>query len=393
MKDTPSWLEEQADLLAQNVEGWETSVLERIGERIRKIGRMTAADAQALNNIADVKGDMKTITKSLATFTGENIAQIEALYEKVISEQHDNNFPLYDYRNKKFVPLSENRRLQAIVRAYARSTGETMLNLSKTSVIGFTDVAGHFTGIEKAYTDVLDKAVMQISSNATDFYTAMRGAITELGGSGIRVNYGSGITRRLDTVVRQTLLWGAKQASNEYNKLIGEEIGCDGIEIDWHWHPRPSHEFMQGRQYATGKEVTIDGITYPSADDRTQSGEYGISVNEALADYGCLHYPTSIICGVSVPAYSDEELNRLNAENARQFEIGEKTQSGYEWKQDMRKLETEIRKQKGEKAILKASGDKEGVQKCDRRIKKCMAKYKEISEATGITGEPQRMRA
>lgn len=393
MKDTPSWLEEQADLLAQNVEGWETSVLERIGKRIRKIGRMTAADAQALNNIADVKGDMKTITKSLATLTGENIAQIEALYEKVISEQHDNNFPLYDYRNKKFVPLAENRRLQAIVRAYARSTGETMLNLSKTSVIGFSDAAGHFTSIEKAYTDVLDKAVMQVSSNATDFYTAMRGAITELGGSGIRVNYGSGITRRLDTVVRQTLLWGAKQASNEYNKLIGEEIGCDGIEIDWHWHPRPSHEFMQGRQYATGKEVTIDGKIYPSADDRAQSGEYGISVNEALADYGCLHYPTSIICGVSVPAYSEEELNRLNAENARQFEIGDKTQSGYEWKQDMRKLETEIRKQKSEKAILKASGDKEGVQKCDKRIKKCMAKYKEISEATGITGEPQRMRA
>lgn len=376
-----SKLEQQADLLFNNVAGWESSTLQRIGKRIGKYGKMSLADVKAINNIAVVKQDMEAITKELAKVTGYNISQIEQMYGELLEEQHLANQPLYDYRGKKFVPFKDNRELQAIARAYAKTTGEAMINLAKTKALCVLGTNGKPIGMQKYYTDVLDKAVMQITTGATDFHTAMRDSIIELGGSGVRVDYGGGVTRRLDTVVRQNLLWGAKQASVEYNEMIGEELGCDGYEVDWHSNPRPSHEFMQGKQFVVGKARTINGVHFESFDE----------ANERLQDYGCLHYKTPIICGVSEPRYSPEELKRLNEQNAKTYNINGKDVSGYEAQQMMRRVETAIREQKSIKQTAQASGDKALVKQCSDKIKAYKGKYEEITNITGFYPETKRM--
>lgn len=376
-----SRLEEQANLLMNNVSGWEQNVLTRIGKRIKKYGKLSLADVKSINNIATVKQDMEAITKELAKVTGYNISQIEQMYGELLEEQHLANQPLYDYRGKTFVPFAENRELQAIARAYAKTTGETMINLAKTKALCILDHNGNVKGLQKYYTDVLDKAVMQVTTGATDFHTAMRDSIIELGGSGVRVDYGGGVTRRLDTVVRQNLLWGAKQASTEYNTMIGEELGCDGIEIDYHSNPRPSHEFMQGKQYVLGKARTINGVRFESADKAL----------ERLQDYGCLHYKTPIICGISEPRYSLEELKRLNEQNAKTYNINGKDVSGYEAQQMMRRVETAIREQKSIKQTAQASGDKALVKQCNDKIKAYKGKYEEITNITGFYPETKRM--
>ena len=384
-----SKLEQQANLLMNNVAGWETSTLERIGKRIKRYGKLSLADVKSINNIATVKQDMDAITKELAKVTGYNISQIEQMYGELLEEQHLANQPLYDYRGKKFVPFAENRELQAIARAYAKTTGETMINLAKTKALCILDSNGNVKGLQRAYTDVLDKAVMQVTTGATDFHTAMRDSIIELGGSGIRVDYGEQIvrgkkmrvTRRLDTVVRQNLLWGAKQASVEYNEMIGEELGCDGIEVDFHANPRPSHEFMQGKQYILGNAKTINGVHFESADEAL----------ERLEDYGCLHYKTPIICGISEPRYSAEELKRLNEQNAKTYNINGKDVSGYEAQQMMRRVESAIREQKSIKQTAQASGDKALVKQCNDKIKAYKGKYEEITNITGFYPETKRM--
>ncbi len=374
-------LEQQAELLAENLRGWENSTLQRIGKRISKYGKLSLADVKAINNIAVVKQDMDAITKELAKVTGYNISQIEQMYGELLEEQHLANQPLYDYRGKKFAPFAENRELQAIARAYAKTTGETMINLAKTKALCILGANGKPIGMQKYYTDVLDKAVMQVTTGATDFHTAMRDSIIELGGSGVRVDYGGGVTRRLDTVVRQNLLWGAKQASVEYNEMIGEELGCDGYEVDWHSNPRPSHEFMQGKQFVIGKARTINGVHFDSFD----------KANERLQDYGCLHYKTPIICGVSEPRYTSQELSRLNKENAKKYQLSGKEYTGYEVTQMQRRLETEIRNQKSIKNIAMASGDKNLVRNCNRKINVYKSKYEEIEKVTGIQGNLKRM--
>ena len=376
-----SKLEQQADLLMSNISGWENSTLQRIGKRINKYGKLSLADVKSINNIAVVKQDMEAITKELARVTGYNISQIEQMYGELLEEQHLANQPLYDYRRKKFVPFADNRELQAIARAYAKITGETMINLAKTKALCILDHNGNVKGLRKYYTDILDKAVMQVTSGATDFHTAMRDSIIELGGSGVRVDYGGGVTRRLDTVVRQNLLWGAKQASVEYNEMIGEELGCDGIEIDFHNNPRPSHEFMQGKQYVLGKARIINGIHFESADEAL----------ERLQDYGCLHFKTPIICGVSEPRFSPEELKRLNEQNAKKYTFNGKEYSGYEITQMQRRLESSVRNEKTTRELARASGDKALVRHCNERIKAYQGKYAELSEISGIAEDKKRM--
>lgn len=376
-------LEEQAELLFRNVAGWEINALRRIGERVKSIGSLSMADLQAIDNAVWVKQDFKAVIKELADLTEQDAAEIENIYSQMIEELHEENRQLYDYRSKKFIPFEDNRQLKAIVRAYARTTAETMigLSMSKAKQIGFVDKNNNFIAFEKDFKKVLDKAVMSVTAGTGDFNSEMRDSLKELGGSGLRVDYGGGVTRRIDSMVRQNILWGAKQASVEYSELIGEELSCDGIEIDWHTNPRPSHEFMQGKQYSLDGEKTVNGVTYESADKAL----------EALSDYGCLHFKTPIILGVSEPRFTKEELERLNLENAKPIEIDGVTKSGYEWKQTMRRLETEARKTKEQAEILKASGDKEGVRQLRDRLNAINEKYNKIAEASGIKAQPQRM--
>ena len=379
-----SILEAQSDVLFGNVAGWEQSVLNRIAKQINAVGKMSVADVKALNNIAFVKQDMKEITKDLARMTGMNVSQIEKIYGDTLAQQHLENSPLYDYRNKKFVPFADNKELQAIVRAYSKTTAVNMVNLSKIGAnnLGVLDVNGKFKPLERFYTDALDKAVMQVASGSTDFHTAMRDVIRAMGGSGIRVSYpGTDITRRLDTAVRQSLLWGAKQASVEYNEMIGEELGCDGIEIDWHSNPRPSHEFMQGKQYVLGKSRIIKGKYYESADKALN----------ALNDYGCLHYKTPIICGISEPRYNKQELAKLNKQNAQKYVIDGKEYTGYEAKQMMRKFETAVREQKTIRDAARVGGDSVLVNDCTAKIKAYQKKHNEIRDITGMSPQPKRM--
>jgi hypothetical protein len=386
-----SKLEQQANLLFQNVAGWENSTLERIGKRIKKYGKLSIADVKSINNIAVVKQDMDAITKELAKVTGYNISQIEQMYGELLEEQHLANQPLYDYRGKKFVPFAENRELQAIARAYAKTTGETMINLAKTKAFCIMGANGKPIGMQRYYTDVLDKAVLQVSTGATDFHTAMRDSIIELGGSGVRVDYGGGVTRRLDTVVRQNLLWGAKQASIEYNELIGEELGCDGYEVDAHSSPRPSHMFVQGKQYCIGKSRTINGIKFIGFEETDPTSPDGKSASQALGEYGCLHYKTPILCGISEPRFSKEQLAQIETDNKKQYKVGDLEGNKYYFSQKMRSLETAIREQKDIKALAQASGDKALVKKCNERIKAYKDKYTEITDATGLYPETRRM--
>jgi hypothetical protein len=334
---------------------------------------------------------MEAITKELARVTGYNISQIEQMYGELLEEQHLANQPLYDYRGKKFVPFAENRELQAIARAYAKTTGETMINLAKTKNLGILDSNGKSIGLQKYYTDILDKAVMQVTSGATDFHTAMRDSIIELGGSGVRVDYGGGVTRRLDTSVRQNLLWGAKQASVEYNEMIGEELGCDGYEVDAHSSPRPSHMFVQGKQYCIGKSRTINGIKFIGFEETDPTSPDGKSASQALGEYGCLHYKTPILCGISEPRFSKEQLAQIETDNKKQYTVGNLEGNKYFFSQKMRNLETAIREQKRIEATAKAGGFTNEAKEARAKIKAYKTKYKEICDVTGLYPETKRM--
>ena len=383
MSDYLDNLEKLTNKMFARVDGWETNALRRIGRRVKKIGSLSHADLQAINNAAIVNQDVEAVMKELADLTGQNVREVQYMYDDMIAAMHEDRKALYDYRNKPFIPFADNKELQAITRAFARTTAETFVNLSMTKAnrIGFVDEVGTFKPIDKAFKEVIDKAVMSVSTGTGDYNSEMLDVLRQLGGSGVKVDYGNNITRSLDSMVRQNVLWGAKQTAKEYEHMIGDELGCDGIEIDWHSNPRPSHEFMQGKQFILGKAQTVNGVYFESADKAL----------EALDDYGCLHFETRIICGVSEPAYDPEELRRLSAENKRPIEIDGVTKTGYEWKQTMRRLERAGKQTKLKRETFKAAGNNTEARNQSQRLKAIEEKYQLIADKTGIKAQYERM--
>ena len=385
--------EQYASIIFDRLNAFEQDALETIGRRIKEIGSLSAFDSQGLKNMADISRDMDEITKELARITELNIEDVQRIYSQVVEESGQSFKPLYDFRNMKYIPLEENKFAQAIVTEWAKKTAETMVNLSRTKALRFVDedVYGNVissTPFEGAYQRIVDDAVTAVSAGTTTFDHAMRRSVEKMGGSGIRVDYGGGVTRNLSSVIRSNILYGSKMASRSYDDYIGAELGCNGYEIDAHRGCRPTHIPIQGLMCSMGEAMTVDGITYPSFHDSLEGGK---SAAELMEDYGCLHIRDSVILGVSVPRYTKDELDKIYEESTELIEFDGKEKTLYEWSQAQRRIENEVRREQNVRTIAKASGQKALVKQCNDRIKTYRTVYDNLCSAVGLPNRTDRM--
>ena len=213
----------------------------------------------------------------------------------------------------------------------------------------------------------------------------MREVIKAMADSGIRtVDYATGYSRRLESAVRQNILWGVKQCNQNTADMIGEDFGRDGYEISYHSHPRPSHADMGGKQYAIGPARTINGKHYPSFEKEAEP---------LLNDYGCLHFKFSILLGISRSAYSDEQLAQFKAEDNRKFEFEGKEYTRYEASQLQKRIESEVRRQKDRANIAKAAGDDVMRREAQYRINLLTSKYAKLSKESGLPAKMERLKS
>ena len=382
--DKISKLQSYEDYIANNLTEWEAESIARVCRKIGKIGRMSKKELEKFDADKEAKKEWEKIVAALAIATALNIRTLKKAYISEFEAWEKRNEYLYQYRGKK--PLGvKNGALQGIIDKAVKQNGKDIINLTNTKALSVLDRNGNPIRFQDAIYKSFGDAVKTVTDGKADFYTTMRQTVQNLGGGGCRVNYGEGITRRLDTVVRQNMAYGIKQSHKEYNEIVGREIGADGIEIDVHANSRPSHRYMEGKQYAKGHGVTINGVYYEGAIDK---GVY----DRLYVDYNCQHYETDIILGISEPRYSPEELARLKAENERQFEINGTTKDGYGWSQVLRNLESNTRNAKDEINALKAFGKSQAeIDRLNAQIKSYRAKYNEICDVTGINPDLKRM--
>lgn len=383
--------EKYAQTLFDNLNGWQDRTLERIGRRLKATGRLSAYDQKALKNIANITGDMNAIYADLARVTGQNIKEVQTAFERFMSDNMALYKPLYDFRNIPFLPYAENPIAQQIVNHWVKETAGEMINLSRTkalSVVKYGLKNGERVpiGVESLqgeYQSAIDKAVFNVTSGVGDFYSNMRDVIEDLGGSGVRIDYGNDVTRSIDSVIRQNMLYAVKQMQTDYDNQVGQELGCDGFEVNFSATCRPSHAFMEGRMFSKNGDKTVDGVTYPD----------GAEAMERLGDYGCRHSKMDVILGVSEPRYNAAEIAEKNRKTSEVIEYDGKKKTRYEWiQQDQRRLEREIRKQKTIANMAKAAGDKQLVKDCNARIKALKAKYNDLTESVGLQKTEERMR-
>lgn len=381
-------LEEYAQKIYDRYDYFNEYTLETIGRRIKETGRLSAYDQQALKNIADISGDMEAITKELARITEMNIKDIEAVYTQVVKDGQNTYKPLYDFKGMRQIPLAKNDYLQKIVNSWAVRTEGKMINLSRTKALCFDsyDAFGNVTGsipLAGAYEQAMSEAVQAVSSGTVDFNTAMRKTVERMGGSGVRVNYGNGVTRNLSSAIRQNVLWGAKKTAQDYESYVGEELGLDGFEVDAHAGCRPSHLFMQGQIYSYKGDKTVNGVTYKD----------GSRALEAMTDYGCLHFKISVLLGVSESRYSARELARIERESTELIEYNGRQKTLYEWKQTQRTLERGVKKAVQQGNMLETAGNHTAAKQYADKAKQFRRAYDDM--CAGVPGlEPrlERMR-
>jgi hypothetical protein len=173
---------------------------------------------------------------------------------------------------------------------------------------------------------------------------------------------------------------------------FGEEYGADGVEISAHSNSAPDHEDVQGRQFTLEEYDNLQATGY----GKDVNGKvYTLWLNSnsfrPIEEYNCYHMPLNIIVGVSKPEYTEEQLQQMKEDNKKGFKYEGKHYTMYEGTQLQRKIETAIRQQKDTYVLAKASGDKELMLDCQKRVNQLTSKYNDVCKLSGLLPKKNRL--
>lgn len=352
------------DLIDDRYHGVITKYLQKVGKTINEIGHLNQSSINLLIQLRRMGVDIKTIERELQKVTKLTKRDIRTLYRKAAQEA--NTDARFSYVSKGIEP--DSLRWEALVEDIWRQTAGTMENLSNT------------TAVTEGYRNAIDNAVLAVTMGVTDYNSAVRDTVKQIGRAGLQVKYESGYRRRLDSAVRQNVLDGVRQVQQKAQELIGEEIGADGVDITAHPNSAPDHEPVQGRRFDLANfQKMQSGQSFEDVDGNQYSG-----FERPITQWRCRHLIYYILLGVTRRMYTDEQLKGWKTENKKGCIIDGKRYTNYEATQLMRKLETEIRRQKDTAILAKASGDDVLRRECQSNITQLTKKYEAVADAAGL---------
>lgn len=386
--------------LTKKVEEANTLFLEKIGASINKVGKLSPTKAHQLVQILKYGGNYDDIIKEIKRITGKGIRELDTIFDEYAKQDQAFYKGFYEYKNIGFTEYANNMALKNQTTALRNMVKNELYNYTRDNVLGysFKDLKGNviFKGIRETYNDLLDRALMNVGQGKETFDNAMRDILRDIGGSGLKtIDYDSGRSVRLDSVVKMHLKSRLRELHNENQKIIAQEIGADGIEISVHENPAPDHEDAQGRQFTIREFDKLQSIGIATD---TKGKIIDMHRNDETIDFrpisemNCYHYIFTIVLGVNEPEYSDEQLEDIKKRNQEGFYYKGKHYTNYQGTQMQRKLETAIREQKDIAILGKASGDSKLVLEANNRIKTLKSRYNTINELSGLKGKPKHMR-
>lgn len=338
--------------------------LQLMGEHLKIIGELTPSDVHRLTQLQQMRGNMRQIKRSIAKAAEMSMTDVEKAFEAA-AESNERFMRAY-YQEAAEAPIKgqmqRSRPLERILKAQLRVTEQEMRNLSRTTVV------------TEAYRNAVDVAVQAVQSGLVDYKSAIRSAMTAAGKNGLRVQYASGMTRRLDSAMRQNVLDGVRSLNNDVLQQLGKEYGADGVEISAHALCAEDHLPYQGRQFTLKQFESIQA-----------------QLDRPFGVWNCKHTIFPIILGMSAQALDGDTLKQYRDLSTEQMTIDGKTMSRYEWSQEQRRVETAVRMQKDVATLAKASGDMKAVRAAQANVNKLMEYYDKISEESDVKQEYGRM--
>lgn len=368
---TPDQIDALRDAAYQITDPITEYLLKEISRRIAKAGQLTSTASYQVWRVQQLGKSQREIEREMRRRLQMSRKQIRKILHQSAQSGYDldiNRFP-----TSAAIPFEKNAALQQIVSAAVKLADDDFTNIVQT--IGFVNPYGKPEPLTSAYITSCDFAFKQVITGAVSYTQAIREATRYLAAKGIRViDYESGVHTSLEAAVRRNIMGGLGLMQEQISQTVHDQLGCDGWEISAHAKSAPDHEPYQGKQY-------------PDAEYQ----ELNNSLRRRISTLNCGHAAFPIILGVNRPQYTQEELEKLRADNEKGVKVDGKHYTGYQATQMQRKLETAIRAQKRKVMVDKAAGDKEKLAADKTRLTILRKRYVEFSKAADLRTQEERM--
>lgn len=372
MEAIPAALEQIFDRLQLSI----MSDIVRLLVLAQEVTPSSAYKMSRLYKLGKSRSEVKSIVQSTLDLSN---SEIENIFTSIVESGYNEAESVFNEQGKEFIPYAENEPLQQFVRAVQEQTQNECKNITQS--MGFAkrqpDGSLGFTPVADYYQETLDKAVTEIASGASDYNTVLEKTVTEMTNSGLRtVDYASGHSNRVTVAARCAVSTGLNQVVGKINEENAEKLGTNYFEVSWHSGARPSHQVWQGRVYSKEELESVCGLG-------TVTG---------LCGANCYHSYSPFTPGITPRTYTDEQLDKMNAEENKPVEYNGKTYTKYEATQRQRRLETAMRAQRQKIKLLEEGGaDEQAIINARARYVKTSDEYVNFSKSVGLSQQWDRV--
>lgn len=392
---TPEYLQAAPGYLISLYEDFEADVLNDLCRRLQLSGTVTESALNQIRVLQQQGRSFPYIEKRLRQLTGSSQREIDRMFDEAV----ERNAAYYrEVIDKSVITAPQSDWEQMLIQqtdAIRRQTQAEFRNLTQS--MGFAIREGSkvkFYGIAEAYQRILDKAFLKVSIGASDYNTAIRGAVRELTDSGVQmVHYASGWHNRVDVAARRAVMTGITQLSGRYTEQSMEFLDTRYIETTAHSGARniqgpngwEAHTEWQGKWFYWSKNGERDPLgRYPDFIQKTGYG-YG----SGLCGWNCRHSFFAVVPGINEPSYTAEELKNIDPPP---FTYQGREYDAYAATQKQRQIEAKMREMKRRLIGEKASGDEKYYEATATRLNRLSEEYKAFSKAAGLRPQPERAR-
>ncbi len=351
--------------LKQHFQDVNNLVIETICKRLNKLN---AVDVEKLKNAIDYAMlDIKQLEKEIARVNKKTLEEIDVFIDEIANKNIDFANVYYKAKGLKTIEdYTKHKAISKLVESIKKITKEEYRNISKS--LGFKTNGINKT-IRQQYINIVDKGIIALNTGAIDYYTALRNSVKEMAKTGVKyVEFDTGYNRRLDSQISMNLQEGARQLTMEIQDITAKEYGADGYEITAHMLCAPDHQHIQGKQFS-----------------KKEYEEMNSNLARQIGTLNCKHIAIPIVLGVSEPTYSKKQLQNMIDNSNKVQEYDDKSYTKYDATQEQRKLELQLRRNKEVLNAYKLVGDKIGVANVSKKIKVIEKRYKDFSQAMGLT--------
>ena len=354
-------------------------VMTDVVRRLKNVQDISASADYQMSRLYELGKSKKEIQTLVAETLDKSNNEIDNIFSNIIQGGYARDEHLYTATGKDFIAYKDNKPLQQLVKAMRMQTKDDCYNITQSMGFAVKQPDGKlaFKPIAKYYQDMLDRAVVDITSGMFDYNTVLNRTVSEMTNSGLRtVDYASGHSNRLNVAARRAVMTGVRQFTAKISEDNAEKLETEYFEVSWHRGARPSHQEFQGKVYSRDELVDICGL----------------GTVEGLCGANCYHGYDAFIPGVSERKYTDEWLAEQNAKENTPIEYNGKEYTLYEATQHQRRLESAMRAQR-EKIRLLESGnaDEDSIIAAKARYFKTSDEYVRFSKVMDLPQQRERV--